>query len=73
MPAVTVENPDYEGPEGRSWREKAKQYGDERHELLSASSKAFNEGDKAKAKDLSNKGKEVANSNAFILLSGEFF
>ena len=53
-----MSNPDYEGPEGKRLRAEAQKYADERHLLLDASKKAFESGDKGKAKELSEKGKE---------------
>ena len=52
-------NPDYAGPEGTRLREEANKYGDQRHQLLDAANKAFESGDKAKAKQLSEQGKEA--------------
>lgn len=51
------DNPDYAGPEGNRLRAEAQKYADERHEFLDASKNAFEAGDKAKAKELSEKGK----------------
>lgn len=53
------DNPDYAGPEGNRLRAEAQKYAEERHALMDASKKAFEEGDKGKAKELSEKGKEV--------------
>jgi len=52
-------NPDYAGPEGTRLREEANKYGDQRHQLLDAANKAFESGDKAKAKQLSEQGIET--------------
>ena len=53
------DNPDYAGPEGNRLRAEAQKYADQRGELISAASKAFESGDRAKAKELSDKGKEA--------------
>ena len=57
--AESNDNPDYAGPEGNKLRAEAQKYAEERGELLSASKNAFESGDKAKAKELSEKGKEA--------------
>mmetsp|Transcript_16011 Transcript_16011/g.16748 ORF Transcript_16011/g.16748 Transcript_16011/m.16748 type:complete len:219 (+) Transcript_16011:31-687(+) len=53
------DNPDYCGPEGNRLRLKAQQYAEERNNYLSESKKSYENGDKAKAKELSDKGKEA--------------
>jgi DNA-nicking Smr family endonuclease len=53
------DNPDYAGPEGNRLRAEAQRYAAERSEFLSASTKAFEAGEKGKAKELSDQGKEA--------------
>ena len=53
------DDPDYAGPEGNRLRSEAQKHAEERHQLLDASKKAFESGDKGKAKELSEKGKEA--------------
>ena len=53
------DNPDYAGPEGNRLRAQAQAHAEQRHAFLDASKKAFESGDKAKAKELSDKGKEA--------------
>jgi hypothetical protein len=53
------DNPDYAGPEGNKLRAEAQKFAEQRGELLGAATKAFESGDKAKAKELSDKGKEA--------------
>lgn len=71
---MTEENPDYAGPEGNLLRAEAQKYAEERGELLGESKKAFESGDKAKAKELSEKGKaagkkmEEANKKAAAVI-----
>lgn len=52
-------NPDYAGPEGTRLREEANKFGDQRHQLMDASHQAFESGDKAKAKQLSEQGSDI--------------
>jgi hypothetical protein len=56
---MAEDNPDYCGPEGNRLREEAQRYAEERHIHLDASKKAFEDGDKQAAKELSDKGKEA--------------
>ena len=53
------DNPDYCGPEGNKLRAEANAYGDERHRLLDAANAAYEAGEKGKAKELSEQGKEA--------------
>lgn len=57
--AMSEDNPDYAGPEGDRLRAEAQKYAEERGALLGASKQAFESGDKAQAKELSEKGKEA--------------
>lgn len=58
---MSNDNPDYAGPEGNRLRALAQTYAEERNNLLSESKKAYENGDKAKAKELSDKGKLAGN------------
>jgi DNA-nicking Smr family endonuclease len=52
-------DPDYAGPEGNRLRAEAQKFADERSNYLSSATKAFEAGEKAKAKELSDKGKQA--------------
>lgn len=53
------DNPDYCGPEGNKLRSEAQFYAEERNKFLSESKKEYENGNKSKAKELSNQGKEA--------------
>ena len=55
----TEDNPDYAGPEGNKLRDEAQKFAEARHALMTKASEAFEAGDKAKAKELSEQGKEA--------------
>jgi DNA-nicking Smr family endonuclease len=54
---MATDNPDYAGPEGNRLRALAQSYAEERGQCFSQSTQAFESGDKARAKELSDKGK----------------
>lgn len=56
---MSEENPDYAGPEATALRNEASQHADQRHHFLDAANKAFEAGDKALAKQLSEQGNLV--------------
>lgn len=51
------DNPDYAGPEGNRLRQEAQLYAEKRGKLFTESKQAYESGDKAKAKELSEEGK----------------
>jgi len=53
------DNPDYAGPEGNKLREEAQKFAEERGKCFDESKIAFEAGEKGKAKELSEKGKEA--------------
>jgi DNA-nicking Smr family endonuclease len=54
---MATDNPDYAGPEGNRLRALAQTYAEERGQCFSQSKQAFESGDKARAKELSDQGK----------------